>query len=65
MAGSPRCPLCARPVSSRPENRAWPFCSERCLLVDLGKWLGEEYRVPAERAGDADVRTAGGEDGAA
>jgi hypothetical protein len=22
-----------------------PFCSERCKLVDLGKWLGEEYRI--------------------
>jgi len=65
MAGSPRCPLCARPVSPRPENRTWPFCSERCRLVDLGKWLGEEYRVPGERAGDGGVRAAGGEDGAA
>lgn len=24
----------------------YPFCSARCQLVDLGKWLGEEYRVP-------------------
>ncbi|MBM3837394.1 MAG: DNA gyrase inhibitor YacG [Verrucomicrobia bacterium] len=22
-----------------------PFCSERCKLVDLGKWLGEEHRL--------------------
>jgi hypothetical protein len=22
-----------------------PFCSGRCQLIDLGKWLGEEYRV--------------------
>jgi uncharacterized protein len=22
-----------------------PFCSERCKLVDLGKWLGEEARI--------------------
>lgn len=21
-----------------------PFCSRRCKLVDLGKWLGEEHR---------------------
>lgn len=25
-----------------------PFCSERCRLVDLGRWLGETYRVPVE-----------------
>jgi endogenous inhibitor of DNA gyrase (YacG/DUF329 family) len=23
-----------------------PFCSERCRLIDLGKWLNEEYRLP-------------------
>jgi len=22
-----------------------PFCSERCRMVDLGKWLGEEHRI--------------------
>jgi endogenous inhibitor of DNA gyrase (YacG/DUF329 family) len=21
-----------------------PFCSDRCKMIDLGKWLGEEYR---------------------
>jgi uncharacterized protein len=26
---------------------AWrPFCSERCKLADLGRWLSESYRVP-------------------
>jgi uncharacterized protein len=25
---------------------AWrPFCSERCRLADLGRWLSEDYRV--------------------
>ena len=22
-----------------------PFCSMRCKMVDLGKWLGEEYKI--------------------
>lgn len=22
-----------------------PFCSKRCKLIDLGKWLGEENRI--------------------
>jgi len=35
-------------------NRAFPFCSERCRLVDLGRWLKEEYRIPGPRAGDAE-----------
>ena len=24
----------------------FPFCSTRCQLVDLGRWLGGEYRIP-------------------
>ena len=39
----------------RPENRAFPFCSDRCRLLDLGKWLGEEYRIPGPRLGDDDA----------
>jgi endogenous inhibitor of DNA gyrase (YacG/DUF329 family) len=46
-AKGPRCPICRDRVASRPENPAFPFCSERCRLVDLGNWLGESYRIPA------------------
>lgn len=41
-----KCPVCKKPVPSRAQNRAFPFCSDRCRAVDLGKWLGEEYRLP-------------------
>ncbi|HEX2581633.1 MAG TPA: DNA gyrase inhibitor YacG [Dongiaceae bacterium] len=35
------CPICRKP-----SERKWqPFCSERCRLIDLGRWLGEAYRV--------------------
>ena len=31
----------------KPAEPAWrPFCSERCKMADLGRWLGGEYRVP-------------------
>ncbi|TLD41297.1 MAG: hypothetical protein JETT_2451 [Candidatus Jettenia ecosi] len=23
----------------------FPFCSERCKLIDLGAWLDESYRI--------------------
>ncbi len=46
------CPICKTPVAPRAANRAFPFCSDRCRLLDLGKWLGGDYRVPGERAGD-------------
>jgi endogenous inhibitor of DNA gyrase (YacG/DUF329 family) len=53
IAGVPRaCAICGKPVPPREENRAFPFCSDRCRLVDLAKWLGEEYRVPGGRPGD-------------
>lgn len=40
------CPICKKDVAVRAENPSYPFCSPRCRQVDLGKWLGEEYRVP-------------------
>lgn len=46
------CPICGKPSPPRPVNRSAPFCSDRCRLVDLGKWLGEEYRIPGPRPGD-------------
>jgi uncharacterized protein len=47
-----RCPACRQPVAARGENRAFPFCSDRCRLLDLGKWLDGQYRIAGERAGD-------------
>jgi hypothetical protein len=26
-----------------------PFCSERCKMIDLGAWAGEEFRIPADK----------------
>ncbi len=42
-----RCPICGKPVESKPQNPYDPFCSERCRMVDLGKWFSDSYRVPA------------------
>jgi len=42
-----KCPACGQPVGKRPENPSFPFCSERCRLLDLGRWFDESYRVPA------------------
>ena len=24
----------------------FPFCSERCKLIDLGRWLDGKYQIP-------------------
>ncbi len=39
------CPQCGREHQWDTNNRFRPFCSERCKLVDLGKWANGEYRV--------------------
>lgn len=44
------CPTChTRLEVPRPEDAPYrPFCSSRCKLIDLGRWLNEEYRVTEE-----------------
>ncbi|MBX3159350.1 MAG: DNA gyrase inhibitor YacG [Deltaproteobacteria bacterium] len=42
------CSICGTPVVKRAGDKAFPFCSHRCQLIDLGRWLGEEYRIPVE-----------------
>lgn len=48
-----RCPLCNREFDSA-TSPALPFCSERCRTIDLGRWLGETYSLPAVPDPDAD-----------
>lgn len=41
-----RCSICNRETEYwGPAPSVYPFCSPRCKLVDLGKWLREEYSV--------------------
>lgn len=44
-----RCPICDQRMPGQAvEWPDYPFCSPRCRLVDLGRWLGESYRIPSE-----------------
>jgi endogenous inhibitor of DNA gyrase (YacG/DUF329 family) len=56
----PRCPVCDVPVDLQ-KTPTVPFCSERCRLVDLGRWLDESYGVPAAPAEDEDEDGPGSE----
>jgi endogenous inhibitor of DNA gyrase (YacG/DUF329 family) len=38
------CPACKKKTAWK-DNTFRPFCSERCKLIDLGKWAFEEYRI--------------------
>jgi hypothetical protein len=33
----------------------FPFCSEKCKLLDLGAWLEEDYRIEGDPAGEGDL----------
>jgi uncharacterized protein len=43
-----RCPRCRKETEYSPQNEWRPFCSERCKMIDLGKWAAEDYRVESE-----------------
>jgi endogenous inhibitor of DNA gyrase (YacG/DUF329 family) len=47
------CPNCAAQVTWSSEQPWRPFCSERCRLIDLGSWLDESNRIPAEQQAPA------------
>ena len=38
-----RCPTCRTLVRTGDEN--FPFCSDRCRLIDLGKWASGGYVI--------------------
>ena len=42
------CPQCGADAV-KPHS---PFCSRRCAQIDLGRWLNEDYRIPAHEAMD-------------
>ncbi len=59
-----KCPTC-RGEAIKEGNKLWPFCSERCHLIDLGRWLDEVYRVPDEpdsSGGGVETATPGRDD---
>ena len=42
------CPTCQARTAWQ-DNPHRPFCSFTCRLIDLGVWLDERYRIPADR----------------
>jgi endogenous inhibitor of DNA gyrase (YacG/DUF329 family) len=38
-----RCPICKKPVARADPD--FPFCSERCRTIDLGKWASGQYVI--------------------
>jgi endogenous inhibitor of DNA gyrase (YacG/DUF329 family) len=37
------CPTCRKVVLATAED--FPFCSDRCRILDLGKWASGDYKI--------------------
>ena len=50
------CPNCKQAVTATSAD--FPFCSERCRLIDLGKWASGQYVVssPVQDIDDGSLR---------
>ena len=38
-----KCPICKKDVTDK--DAEFPFCSDRCRLIDLGKWASGGYVI--------------------
>jgi endogenous inhibitor of DNA gyrase (YacG/DUF329 family) len=47
-----RCPICKKVVKANGPD--YPFCSERCRTVDLGKWASGQYVISSPLKDTAD-----------
>lgn len=45
-----QCPVCKKLLER--DASTFPFCCERCKIVDLGNWASEKYRVPVSESSD-------------
>jgi len=43
-----RCPICGKrfEVEKLDDLPSFPFCTDRCRLVDLGRWIDGVYAIP-------------------
>jgi endogenous inhibitor of DNA gyrase (YacG/DUF329 family) len=49
------CPSCGKQIPWDSSSRCRPFCSERCKVIDLGRWADECYCVTGDLvSGEAD-----------
>ncbi|MBI4826934.1 MAG: DNA gyrase inhibitor YacG [Nitrospirae bacterium] len=48
-----KCPYCKKDTTWE-ENPHRPFCSDRCKLIDLGKWASGEYKIEGKLNDESD-----------
>ena len=49
-----RCPICAKKIQIEKidDLPSFPFCSDRCKLIDLGRWMDGAYSIPGTEAAE-------------
>ena len=50
-----RCPTCRKSVNAPGPGEpmgTFPFCCDRCKLIDLGRWLDGKYQIPVAEEDD-------------
>jgi endogenous inhibitor of DNA gyrase (YacG/DUF329 family) len=51
-----RCPICKHELNEEQMHSSFfPFCSERCKLIDLGRWLTGKYQIPVAPDDEGDA----------
>jgi uncharacterized protein len=53
-----RCPVCRKSVKKQEPD--FPFCSERCRMIDLGKWASGAYVISSPVTDISDAIEEGG-----
>jgi endogenous inhibitor of DNA gyrase (YacG/DUF329 family) len=56
-----KCPICGMIVQSKDED--FPFCSDRCRKIDLGKWASGVYKISSPVLDPEVLEDLGGFDG--
>jgi endogenous inhibitor of DNA gyrase (YacG/DUF329 family) len=54
------CPICRKDITR--ENPEFPFCSERCRILDLGNWASGKYVISSPLSQPAGHPESGEED---
>ena len=58
-----RCPICGKSLRGNEKDTFYPFCGERCQLIDLGQWLSGGYAIPGKPRAEDEREPPAAEDG--
>lgn len=52
-----KCPICSKAfeIEQLSDQPSFPFCSDRCKLVDLGRWIDGTYLISRELNEDEQI----------